>query len=554
MRRIAVLFALSALAVTAACGGSSTSSEPRPSNDGPATTASPQGENSADGSTGDTGAEGGVGGGDTGSILFTPCPEEGAETGLPNGTAICTLQDGKLVWRQLGGEAPILPDGVTCGSSSNPPNPLALPSDNANARASLDAFPVECVWPRTECAPQGDQEQYQWYRTNQSLVVDPRNPSRLLVGIERLGLFESLDRGDTWKPLSEEGVLHSMAKKDGTVCWPEVPRLTFDTANPGRIYLNHGGGGTVESGIWQSRGAGLYVSNDDGKTWNLLTPKNVNAYIAGFAIGGPDGSTLYVGTNSSPQSDGSEPRAYVDNGIVYRSDDAGATWTELPTGWGQRTVGSVLWTDPTNPKSVFLGVFQYRLDPNDNAPAGTGLKPGWYRSGDGGSTWTRVGTGPGADFVPTPLTAISPDGQVIINANEETWVSVDAGETWTKLDFPRQVPVFDPHGDGRRVYAVLAAEFLQPVGDQDQFTVSNDGGITWTTLGVLPPEMRANFYNEPPLYRRAVPNKIVVDPTDPKIIYVSGAGGLIARSTDGGSTWKLLTTWESFTPSQAQIR
>lgn len=498
----------------------------------------------------DQAGQGGSGGGEGGE--GTPCPTVGATTGLPNGTAQCVDENGSLVWRRIGGPVPVLPDGVQCGSSSNPPNPLALPTDNANARASLDAFPVECVFPYTACEPEGDQAQYQWYRTDFNLAIDPRDPSRLLVGVERLGLFESLDGGDTWQPLSEAGILHSMAKADGTVCWPQTFDINFDPAVPGRIYLNHGGGGTVTAGIWQSRGAGLYRSDDNGRTWNLLTTPDMNAYVAGFAVDPTSSDTLYLGTSSAPQTDGSTPTAYVNEGLVYRSDDAGRTWRELPTGWGARTVGAAVLVDPTDRNVLLLGVFQYGNAAEGGAPSGTGLGPGWYRSTDGGLTWAPFGEGEGARAPVSYSVAASPDRSTLLSSYDTLWASRDGGLSWEPVEPLRWVPGIDPHGDGRRVYALLSAELADT--DVDQFTVSNDAGRTWTTLGSLPPEMRINEFNEPPLYRRATPSNIVVHPTDPAVIYVTGAGGTIARTTDGGATWTLLTTWQSFPASTATIR
>jgi len=482
----------------------------------------------------------------------TPCPEVGSTTGLPDGTAECVDEGGQLVWRRLGGPIPELPDGVVCGSSTNPPNPLALPTDNDNVRASLTAFPKECVYPYTTCEPEGDQGQYQWYRTDYNLAIDPRNPSRLLVGLERLGLFESLDGGDTWQPLSEDGILHSMTKADGTVCWGQTFDITFDPAVSGRIYLNHGGGGTVNAGIWQSRGHGLYRSDDDGRTWNLLTTPDMNAYVAGFTIDPTSSDTLYMGTSSAPQTDDSAPTSYVNTGLLYRSDDAGRTWRELPTGWGASTVGSVIVVDPTNRDALLLGVFQYSSATEGGAPTGTGLGPGWYRSTDGGASWQPHGEGDGARVPVSNRVAVSPDGAVMLSSNDQLWGSTDGGQTWYLIDPTRWLPTIDPHGDGRRVYAILSAERAST--ERDQFSVSNDAGRSWRTLGELPPEMRLNEWNEGPLFGRAAPSNVVVHPTNPAIIYVTGAGGTIARTTDGGATWKLLTTWEMFPASKATIR
>lgn len=446
----------------------------------------------------------------------------------------------------------ILAAACSSGSSQVPASPTGRPITDedraiysANALASLEAFPG--IEPPTSCVPEGLQYEDQWYRTDQTLVVDPRNSDRLLVAVERLGMYESGDRGATWRPMSTTGIVFEMRRGDGTVCLGETVGFQFDPYVPGRIYLNRGGSGSVAAGKWQARGSGVYVSDDDGRTWALLTHPDMSSYVMSIAPDPFDPETVYVGTSaaalSTPDADPNE--FFVDGGLVYRIEGValgGTAWRVLPTGWSAEAGAKLLWADPARRGRLVMGVAKEPVE----TIAGTGLASGWYESLDGGLTWSSLGTGPGHGLF-TSDAAISADGRYLIFrpqfADEDrAYVSIDGGRRWDPLDLVFVAPTYDPRIDGR-AYAIRDVPLAE---GPNPFIRSDDGGQTWEEIGTLPPEFASNLYNEGPTKRQAMPSKIVVDPDDPDVIYVSGAGGLIARSDDGGVTWTLLTTWESF--------
>lgn len=447
---------------------------------------------------------------------------------------------------------------VAAACSSNAPDAPASPTGrpitdedratySANALASLEAFPL--LEPPTLCFPEGLQFEYQWFRTERTLVVDPRNPERLLVAVERLGLYESLDRGETWSPMSTTGIVFDMRKTDGTVCLKETTGFLFDPYVPGRIYLSFGGTGSIVAGAWQARGSGVYVSDDDGQTWVLLTRPEMSSYVMSVTPDPFDPETVFVGSSAAAlTSDGADPNEFfIDTGIVYRIDgvaDGGTSWEVLPTGWSAETGAQLLWADPATRGRLVMGVAKEPVD----VVAGNGLGSGWYESLDGGMTWNELGTGTGHGLF-VANAAISRDGDSLLfrpQFVEEEWVYVsdDGGRSWEALDVRLVAPTYDPIVPSR-AYAVLDVRLGE---GPNPFVRSDDGGRTWEEIGTLPPEFATNLNNEPPVKRRAMPTKIVVDPSDPDVIYVSGAGGLIARSDDGGATWILLTTWRSFPP------
>lgn len=478
-----------------------------------------------------------------------PCDSPGESRDIAEGTLLCNDTPTGRVWQIVGADG--RPVATTIAPQSASEADLLIYSPNAIA--SLERFPQPLTH---SCRPEGDQAQYQWYRTDRTLVIDPRNTSRLLVGVERLGIFESFDGGETWQPISTTGIVFDLAKPDGTACTKEMFEIVFDPFVKGRIYLFFGGTGTVETGEWQSRGSGFYVSNDDGQTWTLLTSPKMNAYTNSLAIDPFDPDVIYAGTAAIPatNSEADPNTVWVNDGMIYRIEGVlkgGTSWKELPTGWGKATRANTIWADPAIRGRLVLGVFS---SPR-NAPSGTGLLPGWYESLDGGNTWASMGSGVGHDTsVVNP--AISPDGSRLINHTQSeqgdfTLVSTDGARTWKRLAEPILNAVYDPHGAGTGAYGIRDVAVSE---GQNPFVRSEDGGLTWKTIGYLPESFKSNRYNEAPTYRQAMPSKIVPHPTDPSILYVAGAAGMIARSTDSGATWTMLTTWEDFPPFSVRAR
>ena len=146
-----------------------------------------------------------------------------------------------------------------------------------------------------------------------SVVIDPRDPNVVLVGAlgdnfadspER-GVFRTADGGKTWTKTLYVG------PQSG------VSELVADPKNPDVLY----------AGIWQFQrkpwtftsggpNDGIWKSTDGGKTWNRLTGHGL-----------PEGITGRVGLAVAP-SDPNRVYALIESkdGILWRSDDAGATW------------------------------------------------------------------------------------------------------------------------------------------------------------------------------------------------------------------------------------
>ncbi len=133
----------------------------------------------------------------------------------------------------------------------------------------------------------------------------------------------------------------------------------------------------------------------------------------------------------------------TDDGLVWRSDDDGANWRDVTpkalTPWS-KIAGIEL--SPFDADVAYLAVDRHRLD--DDTPY-------IYRSGDGGSSWTRIDSGiPRDGFV--NVVRADPQRQGLLYAGTEKgmYMSFDDGAQWQSLQ--QNLPMtsvrdIDIHGD-----------------------------------------------------------------------------------------------------------
>lgn len=64
------------------------------------------------------------------------------------------------------------------------------------------------------CAPQNGDE---WYRTDSTFIIDPKNPNNLYVSVEWKGLHKSSDGGKTWSLKTKDILLATSGGGGGTL-------------------------------------------------------------------------------------------------------------------------------------------------------------------------------------------------------------------------------------------------------------------------------------------------------------------------------------------------
>jgi photosystem II stability/assembly factor-like uncharacterized protein len=276
-------------------------------------------------------------------------------------------------------------------------------------------------------------------------------------------------------------------------------------------------------------GGGVFKTTDAGETWYSLWDDQPTGSIGAIAVAPSDPNVIYVGSGEGL----ARPDLSTGDG-VYKSTDAGKTWTHLGLRDTQQ-IGQVA-VDPTNPNIVFIAA--------EGHPYGPNQERGLYKSIDGGASFKRVlfvDDRTGASEV-----QIDPQHPNIVFAGmwqrqEGPWEngswegpdgglfrSTDGGETFTKLtggglpDGITQVNLTISPSNSKRIY--LEAATGRKVG----LYRSDDGGSTWVHApdNDTRPEERIGGGDLP------VPK---VDPKDPDTLYVASI--VTWKSTDAGKSW-----------------
>src|SRR5580658_400341 len=133
---------------------------------------------------------------------------------------------------------------------------------------------------------------------------------------------------------------------------------------PNVFYVGQGNGG-----VWKS--------DDYGRTWNPIFDDQPTQSIGAIAVAPSDPNIVYVASGEGLQ----RPDLTVDDGI-YKSTDAGRTWTHLHGVLDIAQQIPALVVDPHDSNRLFAAVLGHPYDANPER--------GIFRSIDGGQNWERV--------------------------------------------------------------------------------------------------------------------------------------------------------------------
>ena len=310
---------------------------------------------------------------------------------------------------------------------------------------------------------------------------------------------------------------------DGGTYWENISDGYFETAAVGAVAVAESDPNVIYVGMGEasvrldgSYGDGVYRSTDAGKTWTNVGLRDTR-HIARVRIHPDNPDLVYVAALGHAYG------PHPDRG-VYRSKDGGETWEKVLNAGDE--VGAIdLSMDPTNPRRLFAATCRMRRSFWNIESGGPGS--GLHRSNDGGETWVDVSQKPG--FAPAPLgrigVAVSParPGRVwaTVEAHERgLYRSDDDGETWELLTDDRDL-------QGRPWY--YQHIFADPVNADTVWVLnyslwrSIDGGRTFE-------EISAPHGDHHDLW---------IDPRDPQRM-IEGADGGACVSFNGGDSWSTL--------------
>jgi len=235
------------------------------------------------------------------------------------------------------------------------------------------------------------------------------------------------------------------------------------------------------------------------------------------------------------------------DGGVWKTDDYGRTWNPIFDGQASQSIGAIAIAE-SNPNIVYVASGEGLHRPD--LSVGDGI----YKSTDAGKTWEHLGLRDGEQI---PALAVDPNDPNKLFAavlghpygpNEERGIyrSTDGGATWTKVLYQDAntggADVEIEPSNPSVIYASLWEETLGPWEDGNTYDgtkgglfKSTDGGDTWKQLTTGLPE---NVVHIQVAIAASNPNRLYATlATSKEGSYGSGAGLGVYRSDNAGESW-----------------
>lgn len=260
-----------------------------------------------------------------------------------------------------------------------------------------------------------------------TLAIDPQKPNHVIwVGTGETwtrnsispgdGLYKSTDGGKNWKKIGFEESDH-------------ISSIQINPNNSDEVYVG------ILGPLWgDHEERGVYKTSDGGETWEQLLAGNHTTGCSDLIMDPNDSNTLYAAfwefrrTAWSFNSGGK-------HSALYKSTDGGKNWQKIHNGFPEGILGRfAIAVAPTNSNIVYAVV-----ESEDKANSGL------YRSEDAGNSWTLLNKDFGLVVRPFYFSRIvidPKDSEVVIKCGLFGSISRDGGKTFKSLG-PQHADIHD---------------------------------------------------------------------------------------------------------------
>ena len=289
-----------------------------------------------------------------------------------------------------------------------------------------------------------------------ALAVSDSEPNTIYVGTGEStlrdsvgygsGMYKSVDAGKTWTHIGLENTQH-------------IGRVAIDSKNANVVFV------AAIGHLYQAHSdRGIFRTRDGGKTWQKVLFKNNDVGAVDVVIDPANPQVIYASLWNTRR-----PPWYTyqpsngPGGGIFKSTDGGATWKQLAGGLPTACVGRAgIAVAPTNPRRVYAVVDNFLPEgapadakcpgtpPGRGGGAGTAaavdagrggappvqLQGGFYRSDDGGATWTKLSGDTalwGRGWYFEHVTVDPRNADIVYVSNVSLSRSKDGGKTWEPL-------------------------------------------------------------------------------------------------------------------------
>lgn len=337
------------------------------------------------------------------------------------------------------------------------------------------------------------------------IAVNPNNFSEYYVGVASGGLWKTVNHGTTFEPIFDKQSVFSigclaMDPNNSNVVWvgtgennsqrnlaygdgvykttdggksftnmglktsSQIGKIMIDPRNSNIVYV------AAQGQAWGPGGErGMYKTIDGGKNWKRVLEISENTGVSDMEMDPRNPDILYAAAHQR------ERRVYskINGGpesAIYKSVDAGATWTKLKKGLPKGDVGRIgLALSPANPDIIYAVI---ELPEN---------KSGLYRSSDLGESWEKrsdKGTSSPQYYNEIYADPINPNTVILMDTRAGR--STDGGKTWKNIE-------------GSNKHVDNHALWINP-NDTNHYLIGCDGGLyesydsakTWQFMSNLP--------------------------------------------------------------------
>lgn len=310
-----------------------------------------------------------------------------------------------------------------------------------------------------------------------SIVPHPTDINTLYVAFSGGGVWKTTNASlavPTWEPITD--ALGSLS----------VGSLAIDPTLPNNLYLGLGD-------PFDGTGLGVVKTTDAGVTWSAPVYLGASSAIPQVLVAPTDSNVVLAATDKG----------------LYRSTDAGASYTQVSLATGQTTAPYVWSIAATGGQGLVLS-----LEANPAATSGTTDGQIW-KSSNNGATWTKS----------TGVTKTGGVGRITVAAATGTGTN----------------------GSTTVIYAMAAKPLATTATDLADIFRSTNGGTSFTALGAAS-KRYTNGNTESRNYNTILGGQgwynhmIIVSPTSNTTVYTGGQL-LAARTTDGFSKITQISNW-----------
>ncbi|MBB6431336.1 sialidase family protein [Algisphaera agarilytica] len=364
---------------------------------------------------------------------------------------------------------------------------------------------------------------------NRKLAIN--SLGEVFIGVDQQTL-KSTNKGKSWKQIDDD------ESPPGSGRWigrggSNLPGrfMLLETGIKDRYLLSSG-----EHGLWQTAALGNWPNKDAVAVEQIEGQVHVHGTesIATVAVHPNDPKTIYIMSWRQ-----------TNRGKLRRTTDGGKTWENIATifecannSWEALANQNSLLIDPQNPDNMFFCATYIR---NGEISGGRGPKLtkgeyGFYRSEDGGYTWTPSNQGFHQGFSVRRL-AMHPGNPRVLYAalndkNGGLYRTTNGGKNWKRVPLPEPIKAINHVSiDRHNKHILVSAGTATGKPEEGGVWRSTDNGKTWKVIFKAPYVWQA----EP-------------SPVNPKIIAISVAGQStklldnfrnpgIYLSRDGGRRW-----------------